>query len=117
MDAQDNQFFRSKPSTRIHHPPGGASSFGIGFSAFSDTCDSSNINRKETNRNIDATDYNAKNNINIENNSFNLNQNNPEVIDVNNTDNHSVGKTPTDSFKTNVKVHNPPGGKSTFSLY
>ncbi|KAK9173142.1 Uncharacterized protein cmbei_4001513 [Cryptosporidium meleagridis] len=120
MDAQDNQFFRSKPSTRIHHPPGGSSSLGLGFSAFSDTCNSSNTNKNETNCNKQQiTNLHATNNsLNIENDSFNVNQNNSETSEVKNSDNNSSGKTSTgNSFKTNVKVHNPPGGKSTFSLY
>ncbi|KAF7458094.1 hypothetical protein HWI79_1409 [Cryptosporidium felis] len=118
VDAQDNQFFRCKPSTRIHHPPGGASSLGIGYSTL-------NAHGKNSEGSIDkGSVHTDSNNLssNTENNDSNSQlqacqtvEMNSDIVHTNN--NNGNNGLSSGNLKTNVKVHNPPGGKSSFSLY
>ncbi|OII72221.1 uncharacterized protein cubi_01554 [Cryptosporidium ubiquitum] len=85
-------------------------SFSDSYSS-SDTCNKETSNKQNTLSNVN------NDNFNVENDSVNANQKNLESSEVNNTTNNFVIKASSENFKTNVRVHNPPGGKSTFSLY
>ncbi|KAH8738833.1 hypothetical protein FG386_002288 [Cryptosporidium ryanae] len=126
-DVSDNPFFRKKPSTKVHHPPGGTSSIGFGIGDH--LCESTNKNketlsasdnhnhnrRPESNGNIrgdlDMRTNDDKTDNNIENREKNIQVN--AQREYFGSDSTNFNK----SLKTNVKVHNPPGGKSSFSLY
>ncbi|KAH7647251.1 hypothetical protein FG379_002394 [Cryptosporidium bovis] len=119
MDANDNPFFRKKPSTKVHHPPGGASSLGFGIGDF--VCESKNKNEEEissvniNNKDIDCDltmeTNDCKADSNIENREENVQVRTQKEHPGNDSSNYT-----NKNFKTNVKVHNPPGGKSSFSL-
>ena len=95
--------------------------------AISGACNDSNTTCKEATTKQTTFSHADKSDQNIENDNTNANQSavvkttdrqsNAEDYSLSNTEDKLASKAPSEAFKTNVKVHNPPVGRSTFSLY
>ena len=86
------------PSTKVHHAPGGQSSFSLAW----DSEPQKNVQKKpvvQQQNNIQPVNVPLQQNKNVQ----------PQQNNIQPQQNK-------DNVQTSVKIHNPPGGKSNFTL-